>query len=294
MRPAERVLVAALLVVATAACTVQKHLKSNALDYLYPAGTAAVPPGDVTLRLPVRVGIAFAPAAGPRPGGPAGWQRADTLAETTRQKILVRIADAFREKDFIASVEVIPRGFLSGDGGFEGLDKVKAAFGIDLIALVSYDQFQFSGTSRGSFAYLTILGAYVVKGEKNDTQTMLDAVVYNVASRTLLFTASGQSGIQGSSTPVDIDRTLRKASEEGFDKATDDLIAHLETALASFKEQAARGTVRGPGTPAIAVYDASGEKVVGGGGGAFGVVELAAAALLAGLAAAGALRGRRA
>ena len=45
------------------ACTTTKQLKTNALDFLYPSGTEALPATDVELKLPVRVGVAFAPAA---------------------------------------------------------------------------------------------------------------------------------------------------------------------------------------------------------------------------------------
>ncbi len=41
------------------------------------------------------------------------------------------------------------------------------------------------------------MGAYVVKGEKNETRTLMDAVVYDIRSRALLFRASGESGIIG-------------------------------------------------------------------------------------------------
>ncbi len=47
-------------------------------------------------------------------------------------------------------------------------------YDIDVIALVSYDQVQFTDGSFLSLTYWTIVGAYVVAGEKNDTSTMLD------------------------------------------------------------------------------------------------------------------------
>ena len=37
---------------------------------------------------------------------------------------------------------------------------------------------QFTDEGLASFAYWTIIGAYIIPGEKNDTHTMLDAVVY--------------------------------------------------------------------------------------------------------------------
>ena len=56
-------LILVTLLIFFAACAVHKtELKSNALDFLYPKGSEAVPPTDVQLKLPVRVGIAFAPS----------------------------------------------------------------------------------------------------------------------------------------------------------------------------------------------------------------------------------------
>ena len=56
-------------------------------------------------------------------------------------------------------------------------------FGIDVIALVSYDIVQFTGEGLSSISYWTLVGAYAVRGEKNDTHTMIDAAVYDIASR---------------------------------------------------------------------------------------------------------------
>jgi rhombotail lipoprotein len=287
--------VTALLAATACGTTRQFQARSSALEYLYPRGVDARPPADVILRLPVRVGVAFAPA---RPA----YQ--DRFTASQKQALLERVAAAFRGGQGIGSVEVIPPGYLTlppapppaggapaggappaGDGFLE-LDRVKAAFGIDLVALISYDQMQFSETGRSSWAYWTIVGAYVIKGEKNETRTLMDAVVYDVPSRALLFHASGNSTVAAAATPVDVDRVLRQHSEEGFETATTDLIANLGTALGQFQQQAATGTVRGPGTPAVAVLGPDGQPVPGGGSGdtdgsgAVGAVELAGAVLL--------------
>lgn len=285
--------VTAALIATACGTTRQFQARSSALEYLYPRGVDARPPADVTLRLPVRVGVAFAPA---RPA----YQ--DRFTASQKQALLERVAAAFRGGQGIGSVEVIPPGYLTlppapppgggaaagdaagpGDDGFVELDRVKAAFGIDLVALISYDQMQFSETGRSSWAYWTIVGAYVIKGEKNETRTLMDAVVYDVPSRALLFHAPGNSTVAAAATPVDVDRVLRQHSEEGFETATTDLIANLGTALGQFQQQAATGTVRGPGTPAVAVLGPDGLPTQGDGtdgSGAVGAVELAGAVLL--------------
>jgi len=291
---ATAILAVAVILAATACGTTRQfQARSSALEYLYPRGVDARPPADVTLRLPVRVGVAFAPA---RPA------YHDRFTASQKQALLERVAAAFRGGQGIGSVEVIPPGYLTlppapppgggapaggaapEDDGFVELDRVKAAFGIDLVALISYDQMQFSETGRSSWAYWTIVGAYVVKGEKNETRTLMDAVVYDVPSRALLFHASGNSTVAAAATPVDVDRVLRQHSEEGFETATTDLITNLGTALGQFHQQAATGTVRGPGTPLVAVLGPDGLPTQGGGAGdgsgAVGAVELAGAALL--------------
>ncbi len=256
---------AALLCVACVAR--QQVVRSSALDFLYPEGAESVPAADVRLQLPVRVGLAFSPYAGREP-----------ISEDRRQALLLRIAEAFEEREVIASMEVIPTTYLSPRGGFENLDRLKVAFGVDLIVLLSYEQTQFSETTRKSIAYWTIVGAYVVKGEKNETRTILEAVVYDIPSRALLFRAAGDSSSTGSSTPIDTERMLRLDAEKGFEAAAEDLIVNLEQALEVFEEQAKSGTVRGVGTPEIRLVDASGASLgpegEGGFGGAFGILDL--------------------
>jgi rhombotail lipoprotein len=110
-------------------------------------------------------------------------------------------------------------------------------FGVDVIALVSYDQYQFTGEGVASLSYWTIVGAYIIPGEKNDTHTMVDAAVYDIASRKLLFRAPGVSHIKGRSTLVNINEQLRKDRVEGFQIASRDLAKNLDEELAKFKEK---------------------------------------------------------
>jgi rhombotail lipoprotein len=261
-----------LLFSASCAAMQQRQLKSSALDFLYPEGSEAIPPRDVSLTLPLRVGLGFAPAE---------RQLTDAFSETQKQALLERVAEAFDNRDYIRFVEVIPGSYLEPGGGFDNLDRLVSAFGIDVMVLISYDQFQFSETGKSSWAYWTILGAYVVKGERNETRTMMDAVVYDIPSRAMLFHAAGQSSQTGRSTPVDQQKQMRLNSEESFASATEALIANLDTALDKFAEQASTGTIRGEGTPAIAMVDEAGNPVQVGAGGGFGAGSLGGAEILA-------------
>jgi rhombotail lipoprotein len=76
-----------------------------------------------------------------------------------------------------------------------------------------------------------------VQGEKNDTHTMVDAAVYDIASRTLLFRAPGVSQLKARATPVRLEEELRDDRLRGFREAADDLVANLKTELERFTEQ---------------------------------------------------------
>lgn len=110
-------------------------------------------------------------------------------------------------------------------------------YGVDVIALLSYDQVQFTDTGLLSLTYWTLVGAYVVKGEKNDTQTMLDAAVYDIRSRKLLFRAPGISRVKNSATPVNLTEKLRLDRDEGFRLAAAELVTNLHRELELFRER---------------------------------------------------------
>jgi len=251
-------------------------LRTSSLEFLYPKGTTPVPASDVTLELPVRVGLAFVPSGTSWASGP--------ITADQQQALLQRIADAFRERDVIASLEVIPTTYLQPGGGFDNLYQLRATFGVDLIGLVSYEQTQFSETTGSSIAYWTILGAYIVRGEKNETRTMLEAVVFDIPSHALLLRAGGTSEKQTSATPIGVERTLRLDAEAGFESAVVNLISNLNQALDAFEVQSKTGTVRGVGTPAITLVEATGTPGStggSGGGGALGLADLLLCGLLA-------------
>lgn len=262
------------LLLATLACSslAPTRQSSSALEFLYPDGRAeAVPASDVTLRLPARVGLAFPP-------GDAASGYVDPLTEGERQALLNRVAAAFREAKGVGHLEVVPSLYLTAGGGFADLDRLKSSLGLDLMVLVSYDQTQFTESTRASWTYLTVVGPMLIQGEKNEVRTVMDAVVYDIPSRALLFRAAGESTVEGRSSPLNERRKRRQFSSEGFAAATDQMIGQLQQALAAFEEQSRAGTVRGQGTPQIALFNAEGERINPAGGaagaGALGPAEL--------------------
>lgn len=207
-----------------------KRYKSSVVEYLYPNKSYVEQPSIPHLSLPLRVGIAFVPETG-------FAAVANRLSSKEKMDLMERISSEFRKLPFVSDIELIPGDYLTKAGGFTNLNQIKTMYNIDLMTLVSYDQVQHTDAGFLSFSYLTVIGAYMVRGEKNDTNTMLDAVVYDISSRKMLFRAPGTSHIKGSSTPVNLSEKLRTDSLKGFNKAADGLVLNLKSELDRFKEK---------------------------------------------------------
>lgn len=201
---------------------------SSVVDYLYPKKEIVEVPAIPRLSLPLRVGIAFVPESA---GGP-GVSR---LSEKEKIDLMDRISSEFRKLSFVKDIEIIPSAYLSRGGGFTNLDQIRTMYGVDVIALLSYDQVQHTDEGLMSLTYWTIVGAYIIKGEKNDTSTMVDAAVYDIPSRKMLFRAPGLSHIKGTATLVNLSEQLRSDSLQGFRMASDDLVKNLQDQLDRFK-----------------------------------------------------------
>jgi rhombotail lipoprotein len=223
---------ALLLSAGLAGCagTQTKHTSSSVVDYLYPNSEPVIAPAVPVLNLPLRVGIAFVP---PQRAAASSF----ALTEKRKNDVLNQVASHFKDLPFVTSIEVIPSPYIRPQGGFANLEQIRTMYGVDVVALVSYDQTQFTDQGFLTLTYWTIIGAYVVRGEKNDTHTMLDTVVYDISSRKLLFRAPGLSQIRGSATPVNLSEQLRADSEAGINTATADMITNLDAELAAFREK---------------------------------------------------------
>lgn len=134
----------------------------------------------------------------------SGIIEAGVLTEVTKSVLLEKVADNFRKHEFVSEIEVIPSAYLTTGGGFSNLEQIQTMYGIDVIALVSYDQVQFTDEGTLSLTFWTLIGAYVISGEKNDTSIMLNTVVYDIQSKKMLFRAPGTSNVKGSATPVNL------------------------------------------------------------------------------------------
>ena len=201
---------------------------SSVVDYLYPKKEVVEFPSIPRLSLPLRVGIAFVPES-------ARGLGVSKLSEKDKIDLMDRISAEFRKLPFVKDIEIIPSAYLTQGGGFTNLDQVRTMYGVDVMALLSYDQVQHTDEGLLSLSYWTIVGAYIIKGEKNDTSTMVDAAVYDISSRKMLFRAPGLSHIKGSATLVNLDEQLRNDSLQGFRLASDDLVKNLQDQLERFK-----------------------------------------------------------
>lgn len=235
---------AALAFVLVAGCALfgpgsARHQTSSVVEYLYPGDPQHTDtPGVPTLALPLRVGIAFVPAESSRTRGNYFLPPADLqFSEKAKMALAKEISDQFREMPFVKSIELIPSAYLVPKGGFANLDQIRSMMGVDVIALLSYDQAQFTDEGLWSLTYWTVVGAYAVRGEKNDTKTMMDAAVYDIASRRLLFRAPGTSQVKGSAAPVNLSEKLRRDSELGLQLAATNLVVNLQEQLGLFQQR---------------------------------------------------------
>ena len=203
-----------------------QYQRSSLVDYLYPKESEkVVDPSLPQLTLPLNVGIAFVPET---------RLYNSTLSEERKTELLERVAERFSGKEFVANIRVIPSVYLQPGGSFTNLDQLGRLYDLDIFALVSYDQTQFTDEDALALTYWTIVGAYFVAGEKNDTQTLMDTAVYDIGSRSLLFRAPGTSRVRGRAVPINLSEELREDSLEGFEIATGDMIGNLESELERF------------------------------------------------------------
>jgi rhombotail lipoprotein len=201
------------------------------VQYLYPDKTEPIEtPTIPSLSLPLKVGIAFVPEGKRR-------LSESVLSEKERMDLMEQIGSRFKQYPFVKSIELIPSAYLTSEGGFTNLDQLRTMYAVDVMALLSYDQVQHTDQGLLSITYWTLVGAYIFRGEKNDTSTMIDAAVYHIPSRKMLFRAPGTSRIQGSATIVNLSEQLRQDARAGFRQAAETLVVNLQEQLEIFKEK---------------------------------------------------------
>lgn len=207
---------------------------SSLVDFLYPDGQVPPPVEERMpyLDLPLRVGIAFVPS-----------KSREDISATEKQKLMEHVADAFRDREYVQTIDAIPETYMRSARGVHGMQQVAALYDVDVMALVSYDQMSFSGERDSAIMYWTIVGALMFKGNTNEVHTMVDTAVFDVQTAKLLFRAPGMHNQQRNATLIDNKRDLRKLREQGFVAATDDMIVNLDAELGTFQAAVERGEV---------------------------------------------------
>jgi len=216
-----------------------KIRRSNVVDYLYPKEKEVNIKQEKThLHLPLKVGIAFVPKD--KEENKSGIFRnmpyPEDMSELQKQSLLQKVKECFSSSKYVSNIQTIPTNYLQAKGGFENLDQLSRMYGIDVIVLLSYDQMQFAHSNLLSLSYISIVGAYIIEGEKNETQTLVDAVVYDIKSKKMLFRAPGFDKLKNSSTQFMQDVELQKDSQKGFDNAINDMNINLNAALIQFRD----------------------------------------------------------
>ena len=253
---------AAILVVALAGCVTASRVerRSNLMSYLYPdaSGPQTPNPAGARLQLPLRIGLAFVP---PDRGQSryAGDFRS-TFPAATETRLLNIVKRNFQGRDWVSDIVVIPSAYLVSRGGFSNLDQVARLMNVDVVALASIDQLQVSNPRRASFLYLSIIGAYVLPLDKNETRTMIDVTAFHVPSRTFLLRAPGTNVITGTSSAMDVEAKLEERSVKSFEMAMADLSKNLSVEVDQFKAAVASGQVKN-----VDIVTKEGKSVRGGG-----------------------------
>lgn len=210
--------------------TARRGVSSSLVDYLYPEGQVPLEHEETTphLRLPLSVGLAFVPS---RPIGGGG------LPEARKIELLEQVRSRFEELDYVSDITVIPETYMRSSKGFDGVDQIARLYGLDVMALVSYDQVAVTSERASALLYWTTVGAYVIKGSQNQVTTFVDTAVFDVTSRKMLLRAPGVDETQRSSTAVRSGQVDREIRAEGFELAMDDMSANLAMELERFKHR---------------------------------------------------------
>jgi rhombotail lipoprotein len=237
---------------------------SSVVEFLYPDGAKPPKPtGDVpAIKLPITVGLAFVPGRGTALG---------PLSEAQKMALLEQVKSKFTGEDYVTDIVVVPDNYLRGSSGFDALDRAARMYGLDVMALVSYDQLSTSSEKTSSFWYWTVVGAYLVEGTRNEVQTLVDTAVFDIPSRTLLFRAAGTDRVEKDATMVATPQQLRGLQAASFSRAMDDMTVNLQRELDGFKVR-----VKEHKAP-VRVVQSDG----GGGGGSWGLGGLGLGLLVA-------------
>ncbi len=207
------------------------------VEFLY--GEKEIPPvaTEVHLDLPIRVAVSFLPEKGGAYAN-SGAQAVD------RDKVVNAIRERFKALSYVTEIVVVPSYYLSAGkgGGLTQLEQLSQLYKFDLFALVSYDQVLDRTLNKNSIAYLTVVGEFFVRGNRNETHTLIDLAVIDPRSRSLVLRSGGTSSLGGNVVGVGADNHATAQRAKGFELATAQLLDNFQRELTAFETRVKEGT----------------------------------------------------
>jgi rhombotail lipoprotein len=207
------------------------------VEFLYSNGDIPPVTTDVKLNLPIRVAVSFLPEKD------SGYVNSGAQA-LDREKVVNAIRERFRVLPYVTEIVVVPSYYLhtrKGDG-LAQIEQLSQLYKFDLFALVSYDQILDQSLNKNSFVYLTLVGEYLVRGNRNETHTLLDLAVIDPRSRSLVLRSAGSSSLGGNVTSVGAQNHANAQRSKGFELATTQLLDNFQRELTAFETRVKDGS----------------------------------------------------
>ncbi|MFH1027848.1 MAG: rhombotarget lipoprotein [Pseudomonadota bacterium] len=202
--------------------------QSNLATFLFGGATPQRPAQKVPLALPARVGVAFVP------GDPAS----SNIPETIKKEVVDAVKSQLsKHSRYVAGAQSIPTMYLSPKGGVSNLEQVAEQFDVDVIVLLGANQFQkHERNPLAAFLDLTVIGSFVIPGNTVDTSTVLEAAVYHVPSRALIFRTDGSDEKASRSTAFGSTRAAHNDAVSSIEDASGKLVVSISNALVGFEK----------------------------------------------------------
>jgi rhombotail lipoprotein len=206
--------------------TVQKQ--SNLATYLFGGNAPQGPVQKVPLKLPARVGVAFVP----------GDLATQNIPDTTKRDVIEAVRSQLaKHTKYVAGAQSIPALYLTPKGGVCNLEQVARQFDVDVIVLLGASQFQkHERNSLAAFLDLTVIGAFIIPGNTVDTATVLEAAVYHVPSRAMVFRSDGADQKRSRSTRFGANQSAQNDAVSSIEEASKKLVVSIADALVNFEK----------------------------------------------------------
>jgi rhombotail lipoprotein len=206
--------------------TIQKQ--SNLATYLFGGNASQDPVQKVPLKLPAKVGVAFVP----------GDLATQNIPDTTKKDVIESVRSQLaKHTKYVAGAQSIPSLYLTPKGGVSNLEQVARQFDVDVIVLLGASQFQkHERNSLAAFLDLTVIGAFVIPGNTVDTATVLEAAVYHVPSRALVFRTDGADQKRSRSTQFGANQSAQNDAVSSIYDASKKLVVSIADALVNFEK----------------------------------------------------------